>query len=154
MFLRGCQVAYSDILSPEVLEPAIWKSLLAMEGQAALMAPVALVNGGNLRNSITIKTDSNEKQHGSSPDGLAYKPTTYEGVIGTAAEYGAAVEFGRPDIPAYPAQPYLRPALDWFRAKIGQITGGELKKQMELYSNRHPHLRTRSQSEILAGINN
>jgi len=146
-------MAYSDILRPEVLEPAIWESLVAIEGQASLMAPVALINGGNLRNSITIKTDSREKQHGSSPDGLEYKPNTYQGVIGTAAEYGAAVEFGRPDMPNYPAQPYLRPALDWFRSKIGLITGGELRKQMELYSNRHPHLRTRSQAEILSGIN-
>jgi hypothetical protein len=107
-----------------------------MEGQAALLAPV---DQGNLRNSITIKTDSNEEQVGSSPDGLKYKPTAYEGVIGSAAEYAAAVEFGRPDMPNYPAQPYLRPALDWFRAKTGQITGKELKAQMDLYAVRHPY---------------
>ena len=146
-------MAYSDILSPEVLEPMIWKSLLAIEGQAAILAPVALVNGGNLRNSITIRTNSNEKQEGSSKDGMKYRPKAYEGAIGSAAEYAAAVEFGRPDIPAYPAQPYLRPALDIFRAKIGTIGGGELKKQMAIYANRHPHLRARSQSDILGDIN-
>jgi HK97 gp10 family phage protein len=131
-------VAYADMLKPEVIEPAIWKSLLAIEAQA-----VALSNGsvdtGNLQNSITIATASNKKQHGSSEDGLKTGAGTNQGVIGSAAEYAAAVEFGRPDMPNYPAQPFLRPAVDWFRSKVGQITGGELKKQMAYYNQRHPH---------------
>jgi len=42
----------------------------------------------------------------------------YEGVIGSALEYAAAVEFGRPDdMPNYPMQPYLRPAIYQTKAK-------------------------------------
>ncbi len=143
-------MAYSDILSPEVIEPTIWASLVAIEGQAANLVPI---DNGNLRDSITIQTDIRKWQRGTSPDGMDESPGWNEGYIGTGAEYAAAVEFGRPDIPAYPAQPYLRPALDWFRSKIGVITGRELSKQMKIYNNRHPHLRKRSQEEMLAGIN-
>jgi len=135
------------MLKPEVLEPAIWKSLLAIEAQAVEHCPVALVNGGNLRNSITIATDKNKKQHGASEDGLSGGSAEYQGVIGSGAEYAGAVEFGRPDMPNYPAQPFLRPAVDWFRSKIGQITGGELKKQMEYYNIRHPY----KAKEIIVG---
>jgi len=129
-------MAYSDLLSPEVLEPTIWKSLLAIEGQAVNLVPV---DQGNLRDSITIKTNKNEKQHGTSPDGMAYNPVEYQGAIGSAAVYAQAVEFGREDMPNYPAQPYLRPALDWFRSKIGLITGKELKVQIAAYNIRHPY---------------
>lgn len=132
-------MAYSDILKPEVLEPALWKSLLAIEAQAVEHCPVALINGGNLRNSITIATAKSKKQHGASEDGLSGNARENQGVIGSAAVYAGAVEFGRPDMPNYPAQPFLRPAVDWFRSKIGQITGSELKDQMEAYNNRHPH---------------
>lgn len=132
-------MAYSDLLKPEVLEPAIWKSLLAIEGQAVEKCPVALVNGGNLRDSITIATNKSKKQHGPSEDGLQGGASVNQGVIGSAAVYAGAVEFGRPDMPNYPAQPFLRPAVDWFRSKIGQITGTELKSQIEAYNNRHPH---------------
>jgi hypothetical protein len=129
-------MAYGDLLSPEVIEPMIWTSLISMENQAAHLAPVA---SGNLRNSITIKTNKQEKQHGNSPDGLTSGVGQNEGVIGTACEYAAAVEFGLPDRPGYPAQPYLRPAADSFRRKIGQISGAELKVQMAAYNIRHPH---------------
>lgn len=129
-------MAYSDLLSPEVLEPTIWASLVAIEAQAAHLVPI---DQGNLRDSVTIRTNAREKERGDTSDGMKYRPGVYEGAIGSSAEYAAAVEFGRPDMPAYPAQPYLRPALDWFRSKIGIITGGELRKQMELYANRHPY---------------
>ena len=129
-------MAYSDYLSPEVIEPTIWTSLVAIEGQAVNLVPV---DKGNLKGSITISTDKRKKQEGSSPDGMKFTPGTNQGAIGSAAEYAAAVEFGRPDMPNYPAQPYLRPALDQFRAKIGIITGAELAKQLKLYANRHPY---------------
>jgi hypothetical protein len=137
-------MAYADMLKPEVIEPAIWKSLLAIEAQAVELVPVDL---GNLRNSVTIATSKNKKQHGASKDGISGGAADYQGVIGTGAEYAGAVEFGRPDMPNYPAQPFLRPAVDWFRSKIGQITGGELKKQMEYYNIRHPY----KAKEIIVG---
>jgi len=137
-------MAYADMLKPEVLEPAIWKSLVSIEAQAVELVPVDL---GNLKNSVTIATSKNKKQHGASEDGLSSGAAEYQGVIGSGAEYASAVEFGRPDIPNYPAQPFLRPAVDWFRAKIGQITGGELKKQMEYYNIRHPY----KSKEVIVG---
>lgn len=134
-------MAYSDLLKPEVLEPMIWKSLLAIEGQAAHLAPV---NDGNLRNSITIATNSRQEQVGTVSVDIKSVPITppsedYTGVVGSGVEYAAAVEFGRPDMPNYPAQPFLRPALDWFRKKIGVISGAELRVQMAAYNIRHPH---------------
>lgn len=133
-------MAYSDYLSPEVIEPMIWKSLLAIEGQAALLVPV---DTGQLRDSLSFATDKNRGSEGASFLGASKEitPPTEDnvGVLGTTLEYGAAVEFGRPDMPNYPAQPYLRPALDWFRSKIGQISGKELKVQLAYYNIRHPH---------------
>ncbi len=129
-------MSYGDLLSPEVIEPTIWASLIAIENQAAHLVPV---KSGNLRNSITIKTNKQEKQHGDSPDGMKEPVGENEGAIGTAAEYARAVEEGLPDRPGYPAQPYLRPAADSFRRNIGQISGAELKVQMAAYNIRHPH---------------
>jgi hypothetical protein len=131
-------MAYSDLLSPEVMEPVIWSALVSIEGQAVENANGSVVTG-NLQNSITIKTNKQSKQHGNSPDGLKSSVGELEGVIGSAAVYAQAVEYGRDDMPNYPAQPYLRPALDWFRNKIGQISGAELKKQLTIYANRHPY---------------
>ena len=132
-------MSYSDYLSQETIEPMIWETLLAMEGQASELVPV---DQGNLRDSITIATARRKKQYGASDDGLDVQPGESVGVIGSAAEYAAAVEFGRPDIPKYPAQPYLRPALDIIRSRLGKISGGELKKQLELYAIRHPFRKT------------
>ena len=132
-------MAYSDYLSSDTIEPMIWETLVAMEEQAVEAVPVALVNGGNLRNSITITTSRRKKQEGASDDGLEQITGENVGAIGSSAEYAAAVEFGRPDMPNYPAQPYLRPALDIVRSKIGKISGEELKKQLELYAIRHPY---------------
>lgn len=133
-------MAYSDYLSPEVIEPTIWASLVAIEGQAAHIVPV---KSGNLRDSLSWATNKQQASEGASFLGVSQEiqqPTKdYVGVLGTTAEYGGAVEFGRPDMPNYPAQPYLRPALDWFRAKIGLITGKELKVQLALYNIRHPY---------------
>lgn len=134
-------MAYSDLLKPEVLESMLWKSLLAIEGQAVQLAPV---DNGNLRNSITIATNVNKEQVGMVDGDIRSVPINapsqdYVGVIGTGLEYSAAVEFGRPDMPNYPAQPYLRPAVDWFRRKIGAISGVELAKRMKEYANRHPY---------------
>jgi len=135
-------VAYSDILNPEVLEPVIWKSLVAIEGQAAHLVPV---DTGNLRNSLSWATNKQRASEGAAtflgggPAEVTPPTSGYEGVLGTNAEYAGAVEFGRADMPNYPAQPFLRPAVDWFRSKIGQISGKELKVQMAAYNIRHPY---------------
>jgi len=133
-------MAYSDLLSPEVLEPTIWKSLLAIEGQAAKLVPV---DKGQLRDSLSFATNKNRGSEGASflggTDEIEQPSVDYVGVLGTTVVYAQAVEFGRDDMPNYPAQPYLRPALDWFRSKIGLITGKELKSQIAAYNIRHPY---------------
>lgn len=129
-------MAYSDYVNPDIMERVIWSALVAIQGQAVDLVPV---DQGNLRDSITIKTNKQTKQHGTSPDGLKSSPGQLEGIVGSAAEYARAVEQGRDDMPNYPAQPYLRPALDWFRNKIGVISGKELKSQMAMYAIRHPY---------------
>jgi len=135
-------VAYSDILNPEVLEPVIWKSLVAIEGQAAHLVPV---DTGNLRDSLSWATNKRQASEGAAtflgggPAEVTPPSGDYEGVLGTNAEYARAVEEGRSDMENYPAQPYLRPAVDWFRSKIGQISGKELKVQLAYYNIRHPY---------------
>lgn len=37
--------------------------------------------------------------------------------VGSNLEYALAVEYGRPDLPAYPVQPYLGPALYQIRGR-------------------------------------
>ena len=103
------------------------------------------VKTGNLRNSLSWATNKRRASEGAAsflgggPAEVTPPSADYEGVLGTNCEYGAAVEFGRPDMPNYPAQPYLRPAVDWFRRKIGMITGKELRVQMAAYRIRHPY---------------
>jgi len=127
-------MAYSDIIR-DAARPTIWETLVAMEAQAAHLVPVDV---GNLRNSITIAMKDERKQHGPSDDGMRYAPKENEGAIGSAAEYAAAVEFGRADMSNYPAQPYMRPALDFIRFKLGQIAAKEFKAKSKEYENRHP----------------
>lgn len=136
-------MAYRDYLSPEVVEPVIWEALLAWESQAAHLVPV---DKGDLRDSISIATNKNRASHGASAflaeegGGEVQAPSSdYVGVGGSVKEYAMATEFGRADMPNYPAQPWARPALDWIRSKIGQITGKELKVQMAAYNIRHPY---------------
>lgn len=144
---------YAKFLSPEVIEPVIWQTLVSMENQAALLAPV---DSGNLRDSITIATNQRSDTYGPramfAENQVESPVEDYVGVVGTASEYGAAVEFGRPDMPLYPAQPYLRPALDIIRAKLKRISGEELSKQMSLYAVRHPFRGSASRS-VIEGLN-
>ena len=39
------------------------------------------------------------------------------GYVGSHLEYAGAVEYGRSDMPGYPRQPYLRPAIDYSKEK-------------------------------------
>jgi hypothetical protein len=89
-----------------------------------------------LRNSISLATelreagfndDSGEK---APEDAKITAPDLGDGTtayVGTGIEYGAAAEYGRPDMPNYPAQPYLRTAAMQVRAKIN----GEFSKSMK-----------------------
>jgi hypothetical protein len=118
-----------------MLEPAIWKTLLAVKAQAV---ELVAVDKGDLRNSITIQTNKREKTYGNTNDKLTSIPIAYEGAIGTASDHAAANEFGRPDIPAYPAQPFLRPAALAVKMQKGQVAKEEFETQMKAFLNRHP----------------
>jgi len=130
---------YSERLSPEWMEKVIWKTLVALEAQAAILTPV---DKGDLRDSETIATNKRSEVHGVRAmfDEQIESPTEDNlGVWGTNKEYAAAVEFGRPDMPNYPAQPYARPAADWLRMKMGAISGKQLRENFREYANRHPY---------------
>jgi hypothetical protein len=55
---------------------------------------------------------------------LKYQPNYIEkpsedhtGYVGSHLKYAGAVEYGRSDVPGYPRQPYLRPAIDYSKKK-------------------------------------
>lgn len=129
---------YRDILSPDNLEKAIYKTCLAIEAQAVALCPV---DKGQLRNSIMTVTENNThgfntKAKEKAPDSaIISSPGDYEGAVGTGLEYAAAVEFGRPDMPNYPAQPYLRPAAMIIKARQKGVPRDELNRVVKEYLN-------------------
>ena len=76
---------------------ALRKAAMDIEADAKALAPVAAINGGNLRNSIST-TLTGDGRHGA---------MTAE--IGPTAEYGIYQEFGTSIMAA---QPFLGPAFD------------------------------------------
>jgi hypothetical protein len=126
---------YRDLVSPEMLEPSIWKTLLAIETQAVHLVAV---DKGDLKNSITIQTSEREQSYGNTDDKLTSISISYEGAIGTASDHATANEFGRPDMPNYPAQPFLRPAALMIKNKHGQIAKEEYTKQLTAFLERYP----------------
>ena len=133
---------YTVFVSPDVVNASVWKMLLALEEKAAFNAQV---DSGALRNSISITVKGKEEGFNSrekekAPQSAKIQPETkdYQGKCGTAIEYGAAVEYGRPDMPNYPAQSYLRTASVELRSQIGQIGADEYAKQMAIANKRYP----------------
>ena len=78
--------------------------LMKVTAQAKQLSPWL---SGILRNSIMWKTDKSEGGH-EKGNKLQYEPKKGEGVVGSATEYAASVEFGTRH---QTAQPYLRPAV-------------------------------------------
>lgn len=135
---------YRDILANNNIEAVLWKVLLSMQSYAAQVAPV---DTGNLRNAITITTNKRGRRTGKviaekahEVGGFGHPDQPNVGWLGVALTYGPAVEFGRPDMPNYPAQPFLRPSADWMRKRLGMITSQEFKKKSAEYAIRHPFL--------------
>lgn len=134
---------YTVFVSPEVVNASVYKMLLALESKAV---DNTIVDTGALKNSISITIkgkDEGFNQHGGgtpAPQSAKIQPETkdFQGKCGTAIEYGAAVEYGRPDMPNYPAQSYLRTASVELRSQIGQIGAKEYAKQMEIANKRYP----------------
>ena len=150
-------MGYEELLSPDRMEKAIYKVLMQLHAQAILLVPV---DSGQLRNSLSYGTKKRNagfnKEAGDKANDSArveYPDSDYVGVMGTNIEYAAAVEFGRPDMPAYPMQPYMRPAAAIVKQKAGIISKEELDREIKSFLNTHPFLNRRSSGEILKGIN-
>ena len=77
--------------------------------QAKLFAPVAVIKGGRLKNSIMWLSSWGKKGGNKGGDVLREKPEENSIHIGTAVEYGLYQEFGTRKMEA---QPFLRPAAD------------------------------------------
>jgi hypothetical protein len=135
-------VKYSDIFGLGVIEPMLYKVCLAIEDQAVLLAPV---DTGALRNSISIVTSARESgfnEHGGAelaPQDAKIGKTGldadgYTAKVGSALVYAAAVEYGLPEKPGYPAQPYLRPAGELMKAKINKESTVAIKNAIKKLS--------------------
>ena len=138
-------MAYSDVLGIKQLEASIMKACIALESQAVQLAPV---DQGALRNSISIATELREQgfntQGGDqAPSDAKITPPKMDtggtAYVGTGIVYGAAVEYGRPDMPSYPAQPYLRPAANVVKTKMAGEFTKELKAEIKKLANERNH---------------
>jgi len=109
---------------------------LAVEGQAKLLCPVALINGGRLRGSIITKSGTGKQTQmqlpASGQDEIKKPNESNEVYVGTAVHYGPYQEYGTIKMNA---QPFLRPALDYARGKAPQIVMREGKAAFGEYLN-------------------
>jgi HK97 gp10 family phage protein len=108
---------------------------LAVQGQAKLLSPVAKVNGGRLRASITTSSGFGQKTEPSGINAVAsdiiQKPNDpFETYVGTPLEYGTYVEYGTVKMKA---QPFLRPALDIVRGRALTIVQAGARKEFAEY---------------------
>ena len=102
----------------------VYTVCFAVHGWAVYLAPV---DSGDLKKSLSIAVFGNTK--GTSD--LMQPTDKYTGKVGSTQAHAPAVEFGRPDMPNYPMQPYLRPAAMGVRAKLNATFTPELKKELE-----------------------
>lgn len=133
---------YRDIVAPGA-EAAVWETALAIEAQAV---DLCQKDTGELAN--TISTASKDRSHGfnsrggaKGPDSARVRPPSgpLEVVVGTASDHAAAKEFGRPDMPNYPADPYLRPAAIEVKMSKGQVAKEAFEEAMLQYMQRYPY---------------
>lgn len=133
---------YSDIVMPGA-EAAIWETALAVEAQAVDLVAVDM---GELRNSISIA--SPKRVHGFNSRGkdkaldgarVSAPSDNMTAVVGTSSDHAAANEFGRPDMPNYPAQPFLRPAALSVKQMKGQVSAKAFEEAMKQYMVTHPY---------------
>lgn len=111
------QIDYANIITPEAIEKLIVGECVILTGFAKELAPV---DTGQLKNSIMWATAEASGGAGSrdlvgpsnAPE-IDAPDDSLTGYVGSGLEYAGAVEYGRRDIPNYPRQPYLRPAIDY-----------------------------------------
>ena len=112
------QIDYSKIITPETVEKMIVGECVILTGFAKELVPV---DKGELKNSLMWTTNDNEGgfNDGSGatpapPDAKIDRPNDdITGYCGSGSDHAGPVEFGRKDMPSYPRQPYLRPAVDY-----------------------------------------
>lgn len=126
-------MSYSEFLEPDKADEYIWRVLLAIHAQAALLVPV---DKGQLRNSLSFNTKRREA--GFNESGGEQAPAEskigkasgdYEGYVGTGLVYAASQEYGDADR-NIPSQAYLRPAAKLIFAKVRGIYYPEMKKEI------------------------
>lgn len=109
-------IDYSKIIDEETIEQIIEGECIILSGFAKELVPV---DQGQLKNSIMWKTgkaegDFNKDGNKTAPDDAKLSnPAESEGYVGSGLVYAGSVEYGRKDMPNYPRQPYLRPAMDY-----------------------------------------
>jgi len=112
---------YTDLVN-KVTQQASLGLAAKIAAQAKALCPVAIVNGGRLRNGIMWKTDDAEGGFNDQSGDLASEkinvvPKEYEAYVGTRVRYAPYVEFGtrrmRP-------QPYLRPSILLYARNVGR----------------------------------
>ena len=109
-------IDYSKIIYEKSIENLVSGDCVILSGFAKELVPV---DQGQLKNSIMWKTeqaegDFNKGGDKPAPDSAKLSdPPKDSGYVGSGLVYAGPVEYGRKDMPNYPRQPYLRPALDY-----------------------------------------
>ena len=109
------------------IEKTILESCIKVQAQAKKLAPVADVNGGRLRGSISYSTKLQS-------EGDLDKVTSKDyGTVGTKVDYGVYQEFGTRNMPP---QPFLRPS-------VGVLKNGATAQDIKdiMYQNMKQYLK-------------
>lgn len=102
-------IDYEAILTPDVVENLIIGECVILSGFAK---EIVQIDTGQLKNSIMWATAKSEGNH-QGGDKMTPPGEDAIGYVGSGLEYAGPVEYGRKDMPNYPRQPYLRPAIDY-----------------------------------------
>jgi hypothetical protein len=131
---------YAKILSPEVVKKCLAGICVIVHGQAvANLTSNNTVDTGMLRNSVSwalsdMKGGLNSGGSAGESDwahGVDIPKDADTGHVGSSVEYAAAVEYGRPDLPNYPMQPYLRPAVYQTTGKRNRFIQTQIKESIK-----------------------
>jgi hypothetical protein len=111
------QIDYSKIIDEKTVEKLIKGECVILTGFAKELVQV---DTGQLKSSIMWTTDQANgglNEGGGDPTSvfnMIETPNDPEtGYVGSHLEYAGPVEYGRKDMPNYPRQPYMRPAIDY-----------------------------------------
>ena len=97
--------------------------VLQIEGAGAYV----LVNGMRLR----VPKDTHATENSIKPHIVENSATRLVDEVGPETIYSPAIEYGRPDMPGYPAQPFIRPTVDEDGDKANRAMGTAFKAVMK-----------------------